>query len=113
MESKVARGASSLYIANVVVLVANTLYFLVLTNVLRSTEDVGVVTALNILIWLLVTISILAQPVTSQSPIPAPLAVLKFLPALLTKNARSDAVRVFRASLGSTTILSGNQPPHQ
>jgi len=41
MESKVARGASSLYIANVVVLVANTLYFLVLTNVLRSSKDVG------------------------------------------------------------------------
>jgi hypothetical protein len=88
-QTKVARGATSLYIANVVVLVANTLYFLVLTNFLRSTKDVGIVTALNITIWLLVTVCILAQPVTVQSPIPAPLAVLKFLPALLTKNARN------------------------
>lgn len=106
-QTKVARGATSLYIANVVVLVANTLYFLVLTNFLRSTKDVGIVTALNITIWLLVTVCILAQPVTVQSPIPAPLAVLKFLPALLTRNARNDVVKVFRGSLVSAAILSG------
>jgi hypothetical protein len=44
-QASVAKGATSLYIANVVVLVANTRYFLVLTNILRSTENVGIVTA--------------------------------------------------------------------
>ncbi len=102
----VGRGATSLYIANVVVLVANTLYFLILTNVLRSTLGVGVVTALNLLIWFLVTICILAQPVTMQSPIPAPLAVLKFIPDLIDRNARAGAARVFMLSLGIAAAIA-------
>lgn len=109
MESQVsvAKGATSLYAANVVVLLANTLYFLVLTNVLRSTLDVGIITALNIMIWLLVTVCILAQPITVQSPIPAPLAVLKFLPELMAKNARSGASKVFRTSLVFAAATGG------
>jgi O-antigen/teichoic acid export membrane protein len=102
----VARGATSIYIANVVVLVANTLYFLILTNVLRSTLNVGIVTALNLMIWLLVTISILAQPVVVQSPIPAPPAVLKFVPELLARKAHSAATRAFTTSLIVSGILS-------
>lgn len=106
-QASVAKGATSLYIANVVVLLANTLYFLILTNILRSTLGVGIVTALNLMIWLLVTICILAQPVTVQSPIPAPLAVLKFLPELLAKKARPGAAKVFRVSLAIATAIGG------
>jgi O-antigen/teichoic acid export membrane protein len=102
----VAKGATSLYVANVVVLLANTMYFLILTNILRSTLDVGIVTALNLTISFLVTICILAQPVTGQSPIPAPLAVLKFLPELLAKGARTRAAKVFRVSFGVSGILA-------
>jgi len=102
----VARGATAIYVANVIVLVANTLYFLILTNVLRSTLDVGVVTALNLMIWLLVTISILAQPVTSQSPVPAPPAVLKFIPQLLARKAQSAASRAFRTSLVTSALIA-------
>ena len=98
-QSSVARGATSLYVANVAVLLANTAYFLVLTNILHSTIDVGVVTALNIMIWLLVTICIFAQPVTLQSPIPAPLAVLKFVPEIFFKGAAGGVGRLFRHSL--------------
>lgn len=105
-QTSVAKGATSLYVANVVVLLANTLYFLVLTNILRSTLDVGIVTALNLTISFLVTVCILAQPVTGQSPIPAPLAVLKFLPELLAKGARTRAARVFRISFGVSGILA-------
>jgi O-antigen/teichoic acid export membrane protein len=107
LQSKVsvAKGATSLYIAIVIALLANTLYYLVLTNVLQSTLTVGIVTSLNIMIWFLVTICIFAQPVVSQSSIPAPLAVLKFLPELLAKSARSDAARVFRLSLTVAAIL--------
>lgn len=103
----VAKGATSLYVANIVVLIANTLYFLVLTNFLRSTLDVGIITALNIMIWLLVTVSILAQPIAMQSPIPAPLAVLKFIPALLTKRTRSGASKLLTASLVLTAGIGG------
>ncbi len=106
-QASVARGATSLYVANVVVLLANTLYFLVLTNILRSTTQVGIVTALNIVIWLLVTVCILAQPVTVQSPIPAPQAVLKFLPELLAKGSHRSAARVFRISLTSAAVIGG------
>jgi O-antigen/teichoic acid export membrane protein len=102
----VARGATSLYIANVVVLVTNTLYFLILTNILRSTLDVGILTALNLMTWFLVTVSILAQPVTMQSPIPAPLAVLKFIPELIARKARRSAGRIFYLSLGIAAAIS-------
>jgi O-antigen/teichoic acid export membrane protein len=102
----VAKGATSLYAANVVVLVANTLYFLILTNILRSTTDVGVVTALNLMIWFLVTVCIMAQPITVQSPIPAPLAVLKFIPELIAQKARSGAGRIFRLSIGISLVIS-------
>ena len=106
-QASVAKGATSLYVASVVVLVANTLYFLVLTNFLRSTLGVGIVTALNIIIWLLVTVAILAQPIAQQSPVPAPLAVLKFIPELLTKKARPGASKLFRTSLAFTLTIGG------
>ena len=93
--------------ANIVVLVSNTVYFLVLTNILQSTLDVGIVTALNITISLLVTICILAQPITSPSPVPAPLAVLKFLPELLARDARAGAMKLFKTTLGATFFLAG------
>ncbi|MGP8069983.1 MAG: lipopolysaccharide biosynthesis protein [Candidatus Bathyarchaeia archaeon] len=102
----VARSATSLYIANVVVLVSNTLYFLILTNILRSTLGVGIVTALNLMIWFLVTVCLLAQPVTMQSPIPAPLAVLKFIPELIARKARSGAARMFMLSFGIAAAIA-------
>ncbi len=106
-QASVARSATSLYAANIIVLVANTLYFLVLTNFLRSTLSVGIVTALNIMIWFLVTVCILAQPVAMQSPVPAPLAVLKFIPELLTQRARSGAGKLFTTSLAFSLGIGG------
>ena len=105
-QASVAKGATSLYIANVVVLLAYSLYFLILTNILHSTLSVGIVTALNLTIAFLVTVCILAQPVTAQSPIPAPLAVLKFIPQLLAKGARTKAARIFRTSFTASAILA-------
>lgn len=107
MEASVAKGATSLYVANVVSLVSTTFYFLILTNILRSTIQVGIVTAINIMIWLLVTICILAQPVVMGSPIPAPLAVLKFLPELLAQGENVGAGRIFRTSLAMSGVLGG------
>lgn len=106
-QASVAKGATSLYVANVVVLASNTLYFLVLTNFLKSTLNVGIVTALNIMIWLLVTVSILAQPVTLQSPIPAPISVLKFIPELITRHAAGGARRLYLTALAFTALIGG------
>ena len=105
-ESAVGRGTVSLSVASIVQVVAGTGYFIILTNLLHSTLTVGVVTSLNILIWFFVVVCVLAEPVVYVSPIPAPLAVLKFVPEFLAKNERNGAVRVFRASLILTLILS-------
>ena len=102
----VARGATSIYVANVVVVVTNTLYFIVLTNILRSTLSVGILTALNLMIWLLVTLSILAQPVTMQSPVPAPPAVLKFVPEFLARKAYSAARRALSTSFLTSVVIA-------
>jgi len=103
----VARGASSLYVASIVTLLSGMLYFVVLTNYLRSTQLVGVVTALNILIWFLVLFCVFATPIASQNAIPAPLAVLKFIPELIAKNDRSGARRLFKTSLLLALVLGG------
>jgi len=107
-QASVARGATSLYAANIIALVSATLYFLILTNSLHSTLAVGIVTALNIVIWLMVTVAILAQPLAQQSAVPAPLAVLKFLPELLTKGARSGATKLFLVTLGFSIAIGGS-----
>jgi O-antigen/teichoic acid export membrane protein len=102
----VGRGATSLFLSNVLSLVASTLYFVILTNVLRSTQQVGVVTALNILIWFFVLVCLFAQPVVMGGPIPAPLALLKFVPELLARSEYGGAKRVFKVSLASTIFVS-------
>jgi O-antigen/teichoic acid export membrane protein len=58
------------------------------------------------MIWLLVTASLLAQPVMVQSPVPAPPAVLKFIPQLLVRRARAAAKRAFSASLSSSATIA-------
>ena len=107
MEERVAvgRGSVSLFAANVAALLANTLYYVLLTNLLRSTLEVGVVTSLSILIWFLVVICVFAQPIVYVGAIPAPLAVLKFIPGFLAKNERNGALQVFKKTLLSSTVL--------
>jgi O-antigen/teichoic acid export membrane protein len=101
----VGRGAASLFLANILSLVASTLYFVTVTHVLRSTAEVGVVTALNIFIWFFVLVCLFAQPIVMGGPIPAPLAVLKFIPEFLARGERNGAKKVFRASLISSIFV--------
>lgn len=86
-QTSVTRGATSLYAVNVVMLLANTVYFLILTNVLTSTLNVGVITALNITIWLLVTTCILAQPPGDEHITPTDLVLVTICshPLLINK----------------------------
>jgi O-antigen/teichoic acid export membrane protein len=107
METKVTvgRGTAALFVGNITGLVANTVYFIILANVLHSTIEVGVVTSLNIMIWFFVFVCVLAQPVVLGSPIPAPLAVLKFIPGFLAKDDRSAASTVFKVSLALSIAI--------
>src|SRR5271167_4494078 len=107
MQERVAvgRGSVSLFVANITALLANMLYYVLLTNRLGSTIEVGVVTSLSILIWFLVVICVFAQPIVYVGSIPAPLAVLKFIPEFLAKNERNGALQVFKAALISSTLL--------
>ena len=59
------------------------------------------------MIWFLVTVCILAQPVAVQSPVPAPLAVLKFIPELVAKRARSGAGKLFTTSMAFSVVIGG------
>ncbi|HUK51487.1 MAG TPA: lipopolysaccharide biosynthesis protein [Terriglobales bacterium] len=102
----VARGASSLYVASIGTLLSAMVYFVVLTNYFHSTLLVGVVTALNILIWFLVLFSVLATPIVNQNAIPAPLAVLKFIPEMLVTNDRYTARKILTASLTISLVVS-------
>jgi O-antigen/teichoic acid export membrane protein len=101
----VGRGGVSLFVANITALLANMLYYVLLTNRLGSTIAVGVVTSLSIMIWFLVVICVFAQPIVYVGSIPAPLAVLKFIPEFLAKNERNGAFKVFKAALVSSTLL--------
>jgi O-antigen/teichoic acid export membrane protein len=103
-ELSVGRGTASLFLANILSLVASTLYFVILTNTIRSTVKVGIVTSLNILVWFFVLICLLAQPVVQGGSIPAPMALLKFVPKFLAKNERNAANEVFMVSLASSAI---------
>lgn len=105
-EPRLGRGTASLFLANMISLVAGTLYFVFLTNLVRSTVEVGILTSLNILVWFFVLVCLLAQPVVQGGPIPAPMALLKFVPKFLAKNERNAANRVFMVSL-AFAALSG------
>lgn len=104
-ETRASKGIPSLFLANVLSILASTLYFVVLTNFLRSTTSVGVVTSLNIFIWLFVLICLFAQPVVQGGPIPAPLALLNFVPKYLANNERGDAAKIFGVSLMVSTFV--------
>jgi O-antigen/teichoic acid export membrane protein len=65
---------------------------------------VGIVTSLNIFIWFFVLICLLAQPLVQGGPIPAPMAVLKFVPKFLAKNERNAANKVFMVSLAFSAL---------
>jgi O-antigen/teichoic acid export membrane protein len=102
--SGIGRGTTSLFLASLLSLIGISFYFVVLTNFLRPTRLVGVVTSLNIFIWLVVPICLSAQPVVQGGgPIPAPLALLKFVPKYFANNQRGSAAQVFRFSLALST----------
>src|SRR4029077_8626073 len=77
VQTKVARGATSLYIANLAATVFNTAYFVLMTNLL-SPQEVGLVSLLNILVIAIGTVAILGSPMVGAG-LSSPPAVARFL----------------------------------
>ena len=94
-ETTVARGAASLYASSVVILLLNTGYFIVITNILTPSE-IGVIAALNIIILFFGVVSTVSLPQ----------ALVKFIPEFLGKGEPNKAKGSFKASLVLVVGLS-------
>src|SRR6267143_4542566 len=97
VQTKVARGASSLYAANVVATVFNTGYFVLLTNVLAP-KEVGLVSLLNIIVIAIGTVAILGSPMVGAG-LSSPPAVARFLSQYTTTGSGRAARKIVLTSL--------------
>ncbi|MBI3841428.1 MAG: polysaccharide biosynthesis protein [Thaumarchaeota archaeon] len=97
-DAKVAVGVATLYLANIVTLVLNTLFLVLLTNSLHPIEEVGLVSFLNLVVVSVATLSVLALPVTGAGVTATPPAVTRFLSEFM-RNAGSSARKVYLGSL--------------
>jgi O-antigen/teichoic acid export membrane protein len=97
VKTKVVRGATSLYIANVVATLFNTAYFVLLTNVLAP-QEVGLVSLLNIIVIAIGTVAILGSPMVGAG-LSSPPAVARFLAQYTTKGSGRAARKIVLTSL--------------
>ena len=104
VETKVARGATSLYMANVVATVFNTAYFILLTNVLAP-QEVGLVSLLNILVIAIGTVAILGSPMVGAG-LSSPPAVARFLAEYTTRGSGRASRKIILASLVLSAAIS-------
>lgn len=103
-EVRVARGAAALYLASVIGLVLNTIYFVILTNFITLGE-VGLVSLLNILIAGTATLATLALPAVGSGIAATPPAVTRFLSQYMQTGGGS-ARKIYLLSLGLCAIIS-------
>ncbi|QQG49133.1 MAG: polysaccharide biosynthesis C-terminal domain-containing protein [archaeon] len=104
-EEKVAVGVAALYVANIATLAFNTLFLVLLTNALRTTAEVGLVSLLNLVVVGAATLSVLALPVTGAGVAATPPAVTRFLSEYI-RDGLSSARRVYFASLAICGAVS-------
>jgi O-antigen/teichoic acid export membrane protein len=105
VEVNVAKGAASLYLASIVSLVLNTVYFVVLTNVL-SASLVGLVSLLNVLVLAGVTAASLALPAVGALGSATPPAVSRFIAEYMKEGRSRAARRVFLTSILIAVAIS-------
>jgi len=104
-EVRTARGAVSLYFASVFSLVLNTVYLVVLTNLLPQSE-VGVVALLNVLVIGIATFGAMAIPVVGAGLSATPPAVARFSSQYIKSGNGRAARRVLLISLAFCSIIS-------
>ncbi|MBI2183560.1 MAG: oligosaccharide flippase family protein [Thaumarchaeota archaeon] len=104
-EASVARGATSIYFSSIVLLLVNTAYFATVTNIL-PTAQIGVLAALQIIIFGVATLANLSLPQTIMTSMPLPPAVAKLIPEFLSSGQHGKGVQVFRISLLISIAIS-------
>ena len=103
-DARVARGVAALYIAGITTLALNTLFLVLLTNVLSQAE-VGLISILNVLLISASTLGVLALPLVGSAVVATPPAVARFL-----TSAKGDAPargrRVYFLSVGVCLVIN-------
>ncbi len=105
IDTTVAKGATSIYFSNVVLLGVNTVYFILIANVL-STKEVGILAGMQIIVFGFSTLANLSLPQMIQSNIMLPHAVAKFIPEFLARGEKGKASQSFFTFLTLTFTVS-------
>src|ERR1700722_2487555 len=104
-EVRAARGAASLYFASVLSLLLNTLYLVLLTNLLPQ-QQVGVVALLNVLVIGIATAAAMGIPVVGAGLSATPPAVARFLSEYVAGGNGRAARRLLLISLVICAVIS-------
>ena len=93
-DTTVAKGATSIYFSNIVILGMNTLYFIIIANLL-STAEIGIYAGMQLIIFGFSTISNFSLPQIIPTNIMIPQAVTKLIPEFLGRKEKGKATRSF------------------
>jgi|TARA_B100000315_G_scaffold61151_1_gene55566 O-antigen/teichoic acid export membrane protein len=108
-DTTVAKGATSIYFSNIVILGMNTVYFIIIAN-LFSTAEIGIYAGIQLIIFGSSTLTNLSLPQIIPTNIMIPHAVTKLIPEFLGRNEKGKATRSFfiilLISLSIATILT-------
>ena len=108
-DTTVAKGATSIYFSNTVILGMNTVYFIIIAN-LFSTAEIGIYAGMQLIIFGSSTLTNLSLPQIIPTNIMIPHAVTKLIPEFLGRNEKGKATRSFfiilLISLSIATILT-------
>jgi O-antigen/teichoic acid export membrane protein len=104
-DTTVARGATSIYFSTVIILVMNTVYFIIIANLLSTTE-IGVYAGLQLFIFGFSTLANFSLPQTIPSNLMLPQAVAKFVPEFLGRREKGKATRSFLTVLLIVLVIA-------
>ena len=108
-DTTVAKGATSIYFSNIVILGMNTIYFMIIAN-LFSTVEIGIYAGIQLIIFGFSTLTNFSLPQIIPTNIMIPQAVTKLIPEFLGRNEKGKATRSFfiiiLIALTIATILS-------
>ncbi|HEY4699169.1 MAG TPA: polysaccharide biosynthesis C-terminal domain-containing protein [Nitrososphaerales archaeon] len=90
----VAKGATSIYLSNVVMLGLNTVYFVIIANIL-PTSDIGILAGMQLILFGAATLSNMSLPQAITSNVMLPQAVVKFIPEFLSRGEKGKAAQSF------------------
>lgn len=103
-EERVAAGVAALYLANIVTLVLNTVFLVLLTNWV-TVQEVGLVTLLNVVVVSVATVAVLALPISGTGLTATPPAVTRYLSEFVG-DRRGSARRIYLVSFGICGVVS-------